>query len=42
MKKHLNEYKHFNPRSRAGSDYDGKEGCQQALISIHAPVRGAT
>ena len=33
----------FNPRSREGSDgRDGAEGTQLWIISIHAPVKGAT
>ena len=35
--------KHFNPRSREGSDQDdGIPVIRRFLISIHAPVKGAT
>ena len=34
---------YFNPRSREGSDPAGRIRCQdQHVISIHAPVKGAT
>ena len=32
----------FNPRSRMGSDVNGKEGLDEFLVSIHAPAWGAT
>ena len=34
--------RHFNPRSREGSDGPCHEMYQLATISIHAPVKGAT
>ena len=33
---------HFNPRSREGSDFRRSRNSGQLLISIHAPVKGAT
>ena len=33
---------YFNPRSREGSDTDGLFSRFFSLISIHAPVKGAT
>ena len=33
---------YFNPRSREGSDQGGKVKFLSHLISIHAPVKGAT
>ena len=35
-------WKYFNPRSREGSDSIDWEGRVLAIISIHAPARGAT
>ena len=32
----------FNPRSREGSDYDDATPDDELVISIHAPVKGAT
>ena len=32
----------FNPRSREGSDSDAFNKVQDVVISIHAPVKGAT
>ena len=32
----------FNPRSREGSDHPGQLAASRRLISIHAPVKGAT
>ena len=34
--------KHFNPRSREGSDPLANERAAIYVISIHAPVKGAT
>ena len=34
--------RYFNPRSREGSDVDTKYKIPQRIISIHAPVKGAT
>ena len=34
--------KHFNPRSREGSDHSRGNGSQSRQISIHAPAKGAT
>ena len=36
------KYKHFNPRSREGSDLTGVIGGGTTDISIHAPAKGAT
>ena len=33
---------HFNPRSREGSDADNRPSLMRAMISIHAPAKGAT
>ena len=33
---------HFNPRTREGCDCVHRIGCQDILISIHAPAKGAT
>ena len=33
---------YFNPRSRKGSDDSAYESCEDEVISIHAPARGAT
>ena len=35
-------FRHFNPRSREGSDDDRRRTNRRNLISIHAPARGAT
>ena len=35
-------HKHFNPRSREGSDAQVDNAAVPAGISIHAPARGAT
>ena len=36
-------YSDFNPRSREGSDRQGKKAqCTALFISIHAPAKGAT
>ncbi len=32
----------FNPRARTGRDDDRREELRRALVSIHAPARGAT
>ena len=34
--------RNFNPRSREGSDADGKDPDALVDISIHAPAKGAT
>ena len=33
---------HFNPRSREGSDARQQQAITRAIISIHAPAKGAT
>ena len=38
----LREHRHFNPRSREGSDTAIGGQTKGNLISIHAPVKGAT
>ena len=38
----LDNLRHFNPRSREGSDLLSIFVCSLQLISIHAPARGAT
>ena len=32
----------FNPRAREGRDFADSRKCQQQVVSIHAPARGAT
>ena len=38
----VDEYIHFNPRSRDGSDKITPDAIQKTVISIHAPAMGAT
>ena len=38
----LGLFVYFNPRSREGSDNGGATSPATPLISIHAPVKGAT
>ena len=42
MESALPNHWHFNPRSREGSDADAIKINYVAIISIHAPVKGAT
>ena len=42
FEQYYNFCKNFNPRSREGSDRDTKQFQDTILISIHAPVKGAT
>ena len=32
----------FNPRPRAGGDFNKNKQCRDGHVSIHAPARGAT
>ena len=42
LKQLFHLFRHFNPRSRTGSDHGGQDNGAATDISIHAPAQGAT